>query len=237
MRARYLAVPLLLLLSLSLFTSCGDPLAASSLYELTPIDTSANNLDASITITEDQDATDGTSNIVLQFQTAAVEEANFVRFDDQETAVCNNVLQKLADLQQYQLKVARGNYFCTYTGYQGSIRLSPVTLLDVAARSHLSPQQPVISGQNYTITYAPDPGNLACSIRGEMTDKAGDTFDGPSSMSYQGVYSAPLNSSLTGSGAILLIRTCQWPHLVNTPFAVLDLTYRSLASVEVTWSH
>lgn len=237
MRAKYLALPLLLLLSLSLLTSCGDPLVAANIYELTPVNTSANNLNATVMITEDQDATDGTTNISLQFQTTVVEEANFVRFDDQETAVCNNVMQKLGDLQQYRLKVARGNYFCTYIGYQGSIRLSPVTLVDVTARSQLSPQQPVISGQNYRITYTPDSSNLACQIKGETTDEAGNKFDGPVFMSDQGVYSAPLNSSLTGSGAILLIRTCYWPHLVNTPFAILNLTYESRASVEVTWTH
>src|SRR5260370_19681241 len=80
MRTKYLIPVLPFLLSTILLSACDviGVSASTSLGAITPIDTSASTLMVTIGITEDQDATDGRSNITFQFRTAVVEEDNFV---------------------------------------------------------------------------------------------------------------------------------------------------------------
>src|SRR5260370_13321940 len=131
MRTHHFIPVLLILLSTILLSAC-DVIGASastSLGAITPIDTSASTLMVTIGITEDQDATDGRSNITFQFGTAVVEKANVVRFAHQEAVTCNGVTVKLNDVATYTLSVAQGGYICSYTGYtHGIVRLTPVSM-------------------------------------------------------------------------------------------------------------
>lgn len=236
MRTKHFIPALIALLSSILLGACDalGPLASPSLA-VTPSDTSAGTLIVTIEITEDQDATNGMSNIALQFRTDAVDEDNYVRFDDQETVMCNDVTLKLNDSPSYTLSVAQGGYSCSYTGNtQGIGQLAPVTMIHVAARSTLAPQQPSVSSQGYQISYTPDSSARACPMTADATDGSNNVIHGPSSSSDLGVYNGPATGSLTGTGAILLKRTCSWT--LHDPFDTINLTYKSTASVAVTWS-
>jgi hypothetical protein len=238
MRTHYFIAALLLLLSSILLSACevGAAAASTSLGAITPRDTSASTLLVTIGITEDQDATDSRSTLTLQFRTAAVAEDNSVRFTHREAVTCNGVTVPLNDAPTYTLNVAQGGYTCSYTGYTpGTGRLSPVTMIDIAARSRLSPQQPTVSSKGYTISYTPDSSERACPLRADAADGAGNSSPGPTSSSDQGVYQGPAISSLTGPGTIRLQRTCSWS--LHDPFDAIRVTYQSLASVVVTWSH
>ena len=238
MRTKYF-IPILLFLLSSILLSACDVVGASastSLRAITPRDTSARTLMVTIGITEDQDATDGRSTIRLQFRTAAVQEDNSVRFVHREAVTCNGVTVKLNDASAYTLSVARGGYLCSYTGYAPGIgQLAPVTMLDVAARSVLAPQRPTVSSQGYTISYTPDLSERACPMIADAADSANDVIPGPAASSDLGVYHGPAISSLTGPGTIRLQRTCSWT--LHHPFDSIRLSYQSLASVAVTWSH
>ena len=190
-------------------------------------------------IDEYQDATDGMSNITLGFRTRAIEEDNFARFDDQEQVTCNGVTIKLHDSPSYtfKVKVAAGGYTCTYTGNApgvGQRTLAAVRLISIPARSNLSPQRPSVNSQGYKISYRAD-ANSGCSITAQAIDGSNYTVTGGSEPSTNGVYIGPNTAGLNGTGEILLTRTCS-PKL-SSRFSSLDFTYRSTASVEVTWSH
>jgi len=238
MRTKYFIPVLLFLLSTILLSAC-DVIGASastSLGAITPIDTSASTLMVTIGITEDQDATDGRSNITFQFRTAVVEEDNAVRFAHEEAVMCNGVTVKLNDAPMYTLSVTQGGYTCSYTGYtQGIGQLAPVTMIDVTARSRLSPQLPSESPKGYTISYIPDSHARACPMTADATDGTNSVIAGSASSSDLGMYQGPATSSLTGTGTILLHRTCSWT--LHDPFDTVSLTYQSTASVAVTWSH
>ncbi len=140
------------------------------------------------------------------------------------------------DVPMYPLSVAQGGYACSYTGYtQGRGQLAPVTMIDVAARSRLSPHQPSVSSQGYAIGYAPDSLDRACPMTADAADSANNVIPGSASSSALGVYHGPAINSLAGAGTILLQRTCSWT--LHNPFDTMSLTYQSTASVAVTWSH
>jgi len=238
MRTKYFIPVLLFLLSSILLSACDvvGASASTSLGGVTPMDTSARTLMVTIGIMEDQDATDGKSTISLQFRTAVVEEDNSVRFAHQEAVTCNGITVLLNDAPVYTVSVARGGYLCSYTGYTPGIgQLAPVTLLDVAARSVLAPQQPTVNSTGYTISYTPDSREHACPLTADATDGANNVISGPASSSDHGVYQGPATSSLTGIGTIRLQRTYSWT--LHNPFDTMSLTYQSMASVAVTWSH
>jgi hypothetical protein len=239
MRTKYFIPVLLFLLSSILLSACAvvGASASTSLGGVTPMDTSARTLMVTIGIIEDQDATDGRSTISLQFRTAVVEEDNSVRFAHQEAVICNGVTVRLHDAPVYTVSVPRGGgYLCSYTGYTpGSGQLAPVTMLDVAARSILAPQQPTVSSQGYTISYTPDPLDRACPMTADAADSANDVISGPAASSDRGVYHGPAISSLTGTGTIRLQRTCSW--ILHDTFDSIRLTYQAAASVAVTWSN
>jgi hypothetical protein len=210
---------------------------------VTPADTSPAALDVTVVISEDQDATDKMTDITLSFSTIAIEELNYVLFDDaNEEAVCNGAHQPLGKLQKYTLHVPRGHYICTYSGNiedknGNSKPLLPVQMFDVAPRSKLSPQPPVITSNGFSVRYTPDPDDQ-CTVVGKATDKANDPpVSGKPEQGNEGVYSGPSTSSLHGTGDLFVIRTCRWQQYQPTAFANMDVTYISQASVEVTWSH
>lgn len=241
MRAKHLHSGLIVLLGCILLWACD--LAASSASTdppigVTPVDTSASTLIVTIKINEDQDATDHMSNMAFQFKTNVIEENNYVIFDDQENVTCDGdggPYLKLNNQQTYTLKVPQQRYTCWYTGdTTGMGKLPPVLITDVATRSRLSPQPPLVNGQGYKLSYTPDPDSLACSIKAYANDSSGKSIQGSSSWSNLGSYIGPATNTLSGSGEIILQRTCFWK--LHSPFDTVYLTYQSTASVEVTWS-
>jgi hypothetical protein len=242
MRVKYIIPILLLLLSSTLLSACSDiPGTTPSLQAITPDDTSAGTLKVTVGITEDQDATDGKSMLTLQFRTNVIEEANYVIFAHKETIICNGTTLKLGDTQMYNLNVARvGRYACSYTGYSKGIgQLAPLTVISALERSTLAPYNLMVSNKRgYTINYVPDASGYACPITTEAHD-ANNVISGPNSSSDLGVYRGPDTSSLTGSGTILLRRTCSWTlhGPSDTPFDTINLTYQSTANYAVTWGH
>lgn len=239
MRARLVVLPLVVLLVGVLLSSCSllQDTTASTSYALTPINTSASFLYATVKIVDDQNALDNVSDITVHFSTSAVKESNYTIFSHQERVICNNITQQLANDPSYLLKVKRDDYNCLYTGYNSqSNRAESANLIAVLKRSMLQPQQPISDGKTYTIFYTPDAADKAtdCRITAAASDETGKEVDGkPASDS--GVYSSPLDPSLAGSGSIVLTRTCIW-ELTDT-FRRLDITYQSLAKIAVTWSH
>lgn len=209
---------------------------------VTPADTSSNTLDVTAVIFEDQDATDHMTDITFSFSTIVIEEQNYVLFDDpNEEVVCNGLHQPLGKAQKYTLHVPHGHYTCTYSGNvedkNGNGRPLPfVQMFDVAPRSALSPQPPIVTSNGFSVRYTPDSDDL-CTIVGKAMDSAHDPpVSGKPEPGNEGVYSGPSTSSLHGTGDLFLIRTCTWHHLPGA-FANMDVTYISQASVEVTWSH
>ena len=231
---------LLLLGLMGLVVSSCDIASANTVADppmrVTPFDTSADEMIATIQINEDQDATDRLSVVTLHMAIDAIEEDNYAHFYHGEYVVCNGVKVTMGDIPQYTFKIDPGGYTCTYVGYKpGTGLLAPVTMTSVTGRSRLLPQAPSFSSQGYAIQYTPDPGSLACPITAVASDSSGTTVNGGSSSSANGVYYGPSTSSLTGTGEIVLKRTCSWTF--EDAFTKVNLTYQSTASVEVTWSH
>jgi hypothetical protein len=238
-RSLFMLALVLCCISFSAF-SCDVPLSTTSTDPppgVTPSDSSAPSLSVTITINEDQDSTDSMSVISMQFLTLAIEEDNYAIFDDREPITCNGRTFTLGSTPTYSFLVPQGGYMCSYTGNtnDGKDWLSPVTIFNVAPRSELSPEAPTVTGKGYSIAYKPDPSDAACAITGVAMDTNGGNIPGPNSSSDRGTYNGPPTGSLSGTGSILLTRTCHWRY--QNAFHQVDLTYKSLASVEVTWTH
>lgn len=245
MRTKHSFLALIMLLICISLSACSgadtvlgynDPTDPSPI-RVTPIDSSADEMVATIQIIEDQDATDKLSVVNLQIGIDAIEEDNYAHFYHGEYVTCNGVKVMMDDTPLYTFKIDPPNgYACSYAGFkQGKGLLSAVTMIDMAARSRLLPQRPSLSSQGYTISYTPDTSEQACSITAVASDSSGNTITGNPSSSARGEYDGPNISSLTGTGEVILTRTCSWTF--HDAFSKVNLTYKSTASVEVTWSH
>ncbi len=239
-RSLFVLALVLCYISFSAF-SCNVPLAAANPPDppmgVTPMDTSAGSLMVSITINEDQDSTDNMSVITMQFMTRAIEESNFAIFDDKEPVRCGSRTFILGSSPNYTFLIPQRIYQCSYTGNtnDGKHWLSSVAIFDVSPRSELSPQAPTVTSKGFSVAYKQDSSDHACTIRGDARDSNGNDVTGPDSTSDRGVYNGPATGLLTGTGSILLTRTCHWQY--QNAFNQVNLTYISLASVEVTWTH
>jgi hypothetical protein len=245
MRTKHSVRVLIVLLGCLILSACAGTLdppsdpspSNASQIEVTPVNTSAKHLIVTINIDEDQDATDGMSNITVQFSTDVIEESNYVNFHHGEKITCNGITQNLNGTQVYAFKVPRkkGGYNCSYIGYKKADPLPSVPMIAVSARSALSPRRPKIESQHFKISYTRDASNDTCPITANASDISNNSVQGASSSSDLGVYTGPDTSSLGGEGSILLTRTCSWT--LHNAFDTIFLTYQSTASVEVTWSH
>ena len=248
---RTLPAPLLmlfcgLLVLLGMMSACttipgvADPSAdPPASIGVTPIDTSPGSLIVTVTINEDQDATDGMSNITLQFSTSLIEEDNYVLFDNSnEAVVCNGVKETLGSAQSYTFHIPSQPYTCEYSGNtQDHIPLAYVNMFDFPLRSTLSPKLPSVTSSGFSIRYQPD-SDATCTITATAKDSAGDPdVVGNGEPSNKDISNGPATGSLQGNGEILLTRTCPVQPPENSPFSSLSITYISTASVEVTWSH
>src|SRR5712691_12169543 len=81
-----------------------DPTDPSPI-RVTPIDTSADEMIATMQIIEDQDATDKLSVVNLQIGIDAIEEDNYAHFYHGEYVVCNGVKVMMDDTPQYTFKI------------------------------------------------------------------------------------------------------------------------------------
>ncbi len=238
-RSLFMLAVILCCISFSAF-SCDAPLVTASADPppgLTPRDSSASSLSVDITINEDQDSTDRMSVITMRFMTQAIEEANYAIFDDREPITCSGRNFTLGSSPTYTFLVPQGGYVCSYTGNtnDGKDWLPPVTIFNVAQRSELSLQAPIVTSKGYSVAYRPDAGDAACAITGVAMDNNGGNIPGPTSLSDLSTYNGPPTGSLSGDGSILLTRTCHWQF--EDAFHEVGLTYKSSASVEVTWTH
>ena len=235
MRTKYSFLLFMILLLCTVLSACSSD--GSSPIRVTPIDTSADMMGATIQIMEDQNSTDRSSVVSLQMGIDDIIEDNYAYFSHGEYVTCNSVKVVMGGTPLYTFKVDSTNgYTCTYRGFQpGAGLLSAVTLISVAARSRLDPQQPLFSRLGYTITYTPDASDHACLIAAVASDSSDNPITGKPSFSDSGIYSGPDIASLSGTGEIVLTRTCSWAF--QNPFGKVDLTYISTASVDVTWSH
>ena len=239
-------IPVLIMLLICIFLSAcsvtdavmgnNDPTDPSPM-RVTPIDTSADEMVATIQIIEDQDATDKLSVVNLRIGIDAIEEDNYAHFYHGEYLLCNGVKVMMGDTPQYTFKIdPPGGYSCSYSGFKpGKGLRAAVTMIDLATRSRLLPQRPSLGNQGYSISYTPDASGRACPIVAVASDSSGNTITGNPSSSANGVYNGPNTGSLTGTGEIVLTRTCSWTF--QDAFSKVTLTYQSTASVEVTWSH
>jgi len=245
MRTKHSFLALIMLLICIFLSACSgadavlgynDPTDPSPI-RVTPIDTSADEMVATVQIIEDQDATDKLSVVNLQIGIDAIEEDNYAHFYHGEYLLCNGVKVMMGDTPQYTFKIdPPGGYTCSYRGFKPGVGLrAAVTMIDLATRSRLLPQRPSLGNQGYTISYTPDASGRACPIMAVAFDSSGNTVTGNASSSANGVYNGPNTSSLTGTGEIVLKRTCSWAF--QDAFSKVILTYQSTASVEVTWSH
>src|SRR5438270_14028021 len=95
MRKKQSFLALIMLFACMFLSACGitDPGLANAdpPLRVTPFDTSADELVATIQINEDQDATDRLSVITLQMGIDAIEEDNYAHFYHGEYVVCNGV--------------------------------------------------------------------------------------------------------------------------------------------------
>jgi hypothetical protein len=250
MRPKSFFLALITLLICVVLSSCSldDPTSANAdpPISVTPYDTSAGNMIATVQINEDQDATDQLSNITFGMRFDAIEEDNYVNFTHNEYVDCNHKTKIMYDQPQYTLKIDPGGYFCYYRGYNSWTKSwwPRVEMFTITGRSRLHPQALSFSSQSYTIQYTPDSAGLACPITAEASDNSGNSVNGGTSSSANGFYEGPITNSLTGKGEILLTRTCSWKFMNPPPecsaglaLYEVNLTYRSTASVEVTWSH
>ncbi|HEY7348606.1 MAG TPA: hypothetical protein VH599_09860 [Ktedonobacterales bacterium] len=204
--------------------------------KVTPADTSSGTLDVEVTILENQDATDHKTTITLSFSTTAIDEQNTALFNNpNEEVICNTVKQQLAVSVSHVLHVPRGDYSCVYSGNKNGVALPYVRMFVIRARSELSPQLPTVTRDGFSIEYTPDSDGM-CTLLGKAEDKAQDPpVQGKQVPSNLGVYSGPSTSGLRGEGDVFLTRTCIWQNLPSA-FARMEVTYVSLASVEVEWT-
>lgn len=240
MRTKHSFLILIMLLVCMALSACSlaDPALANAdpPLRVTPIDTSADEMVATIQIGEDQDATDRLSVVNLQIGIDAIEEDNYANFHHGEFVVCNGVKVMMDDTPLYTFKIDPSGYICSYTGFKPKKGLqAAVTMINVATRSRLLPHAPSFSNQSFTIRYTPDSSSRACPITAVASDSSGNTINGGTSSSDEGVYNGPNISALTGTGEIVLKRTCSWKFM--DAFSMINLTYQSTASLEVTWSH
>lgn len=235
MRKNHFTKLLPLLLALFVLSACSSvddsPNSPEPLGLVTPRDTSARALRVAIEVMEDQNATDGKSIITLQFKTFVVTEDYIVNFTHGETVTCNGVTAHLNASLIYSLRVERGKYRCSYTDYRRDI----ATMLDIPALSELGPLQLNVTSQGYTVRYKGDSSVLTCSIKADAIDSVHPSISGRDESSDLGVYQGPDVSSLTGTGTLLLQRTCS--QFLSGPFAAEGWRYDSTDSIVVTWSH
>jgi hypothetical protein len=205
---------------------------------VTPDTTIPSTLQVTVSIAEDQDASDGMSKITLAFSTNEILEANNAIFIHGESFKCNSILVHLGNAVSYWVRIPVPKmYICNYIWHGQSF-----PIIAVHKRSHLSPEVHVPIVNPFRVNYHPDSIQLSCPIQGVASDAA-NNITGPSVASDGNTYTGTGTdvSTLNGAGNIVMTRTCYW-HLSDgntgdngTDFDTVNITYQSTASDEVSW--
>ncbi len=209
-------------------------------------------LSVTMTINEDQTASDGKGSVRLQFSSIDVGSNNCVDFSHGETVTCNNdgsgPLQFDTNKSAYATRVGPvGDYTCMY---QQNSRSAPV-LISMLRGTLLRPQFLPSNQSGLTVTYDPnsDPrlGKCPVEIDANVTQTFGtQTISSAPNLSDNGQYTIPGISGLSGQGTIVITRTCtsiaqhpqQFPCVCQTPtqFKLVNVIYKSTATLAMTWN-
>lgn len=228
---------------------------------VTPDITVPSTLKVTVTITEDQDASDGvygSSDVMVQFSTTEIAESNTVIFTHGERIHCsfnnpqgNNQqgTMALGNAANYSFHVAIPSiplrYECDYLHSQNS---SPVLIFNfTGSQNPLSPVlvRPVGNNSNFRVRYTPGPDiTNASNCKVQVTATAPNTSVMGDFTSQNGnIYTGPDVRGLSGQGNIAMTRICTPVTFSNDndaddnglTFNLVNVTYKSTASSEVTW--
>ncbi len=216
--------------------SCPGPVVSPSV-------TSPSTLSVTMTIVEDETASDGKSSVRLQFSSVDVGSNNCVDFSNGETVTCNNdgsgPLQFDTNKSAYAARVGpTGDYTCMY---QQNNHSTPV-LITMPRGTPLRPEFLPSNQSRLTVRYNPnnDPRLGKCPVE---VDANSSQF---SNLPDNGQYTIPDISGLSGQGTLVITRTCtsnaqhpqQTPCVCQTPtqFALVKVIYKSTATLTMTWN-
>jgi hypothetical protein len=220
---------------------------------VTPDTTIPSTLLVTVTIAEDQEASDGAhgmSVITLGFSTNETIPPSQVIFISGENVICNGSGIALGNAVSYWVRVAipyDTSYTCLYHYFlHGNPHIQTATIFNVhAASAPLSPvlHRPVIGGfqvhytpgttithsSNCTVQVTANAPNQSAS--GDTVPQSGSTYTGSDA------------SGLNGLGNIVMTRSCipiSYNHDndaddTGLTFAAVNVTYTSTASYEVSW--
>lgn len=242
----YRNFPLLLLGFVALvLSSCASVLAADPPPppQVTPDTTDASTLKVTVTINDDQNATDGKVAISLQFATNEIRDPNFIEFTNGEEVSCNGVRLNF-NSPNYTTRIGAQNerFTCVY------VRQGRTYSISEMERPLLKPYLDHNTDHNpLLLHYKADSRRLGyCQMQVDTSDahsaNASDKFTEGSSGSRQ-----VNQGSLSGVGSLILTRTCSPPitgHATPsdtvdknaaTPFGMVAITYTSIARIFVTW--
>jgi hypothetical protein len=225
---------------------------------VTPDTTIPSTLHVTVTIVEDQDASDGANGmsvITLGFSTNEIAETNTVIFTHGEWISCNGSRMTLGNATSYWFRVAipyDSLYTCNYY-YPQLGTATPINIFSVhAARMPLHPilVRPVPNTSVISVIYASDQSinytsdhttanSSSCTV--QVTANASNGNATGNRMSQNGRYSGLDVSSLNGAGNISMTRTCDWNRRHGNigdngqHFDQVNVTYKSTATFEITW--
>ncbi len=239
--------------------------SGSSDPPVTPDTTIPPTLHVIVTINEDQEASDGkygSSGVTLQFSTNEIAETNTVIFTHGEKIYCFfNGQQRtftLSNATSYSFHVAISSlpftYKCDYHySVNGNLHSSNIFIFN-SPQKPLAPvlQRPVGNNSNFKVSYNPgnpSPNTKTCTVQVTANAPSG-TVTGDTVSQGENIYTGPDASSLSGLGNIVMTRTCIPINIAHnnnsnnaadcgctpgTTFPVVNVTYTSTASYEVSW--
>lgn len=213
---------------------------------------SPSTLSVTMTINEDQTASDGKGSVRLQFSSIDVGSNNCVDFSHGETVTCNNdgsgPLQFDTNKSAYATRVGpTGDYTCTY---QQNSRSTPV-LITMPRGTLLRPQFLPSNQSRLTVTYDPnsDPRLGKCPVEIDANGPqtiGSQTISSAPTLPDNGQYTIPDISGLSGQGTIVITRTCRssaqhpqpTPCVCQTPtqFESVTVIYKTTATLAMTWN-
>jgi hypothetical protein len=229
-RKLWIIFPLILLCTL--FSSCDWSLETGEslpmLHQVSPVDTTPEQLSIVINLTEDQNARDGKVSITMQFIDNGIRNPNDVQFTDQESIICNGVpLTYDSSAYNYSASIisTSNNYTCLYTSH------GQTSTLAIPIQTQLSPTY-ILHDKQLNVQYnVSDSSN--CTIQVEVSD-SNHTQDGPIHPD-NGLYPALDISNFSGPGNLSFSRTCST--IQPSAFHKITLAYQASRSIPVNWKN
>lgn len=244
----YRNFPLLLLGFVALvLSSCASVLAADPPPppQVTPDTTDASTLKVTVTIADDQNATDGKVGFTMQFATDEINDANFIEFIHGESVSCNDT-PLIFNSPNYTARVTRpgtGGYFSCYYVRNGRsyrfVHLKVRSVLNASLQTKMD-----LSNADFNIHYTPDAGG-DCNVTAQVSDSS-QKFSNPVNDLKKHSFSVTINS-LSGVGSLIMTRTCTYKFKgiftqsdtvdkhAAIPFDAVNITYTSTYRLYETW--